>query len=470
MNPLLLLALLALPAAAADIDEAYVRESRERLKALVRLDTSNPPGNEILAARYLKAELAREGIPSEIFTSSPTRSSLIARLKGSGAKRPIVLMCHTDVVPASAKDWTVPPFAAVEKDGYLYGRGCADIKSMCAVEASLLIWLKRAKTALSRDVVFFAEADEETGNRERHIDWLMREHAAELDAEFGVNEGGNTLWTSAGPGEIRVQAAEKEYMDLTLTARGAAGHSSVPRADNAVAALARAVARLSEHRFPARLTGVVRDFLAAQSEGASPEMRAALEAVLCAAPGAALDAAADRLAALDPEFGAMLRDTIAPTMLSAGYKSNVIPAQAKATLNARLLPGRRPEDFVAEVRAVVADPAVEASFDPPMRAAVAPMPSDTELFRAIAAAAGELAPGARVLPFMAAWTTDSQDLRARGTIVYGVDPPVTAADGERIHGADERLDLSALDWYARFLREVVLKVAAAPEGAAQKAK
>jgi acetylornithine deacetylase/succinyl-diaminopimelate desuccinylase-like protein len=461
MNLLLILALAAVTQVrAADVDEAYRTESRERLKAMVRLDTSNPPGNEIIVAEYLKKELTAEGIPSEIFTSSPTRSSLVARLKGSGAKKPIVLMCHTDVVPAQAKEWSVPPFEGIEKDGYLYGRGTADIKSMCAVESSLLIWLKRTKTRLSRDVIFFAEADEETGNRERHIDWLMKNHPEALEAEFGVNEGGNTIWSPEGPVEIRVQAAEKEYMDLTLVAHGQAGHASVPRPDNAVAALARAVAKLADFHFPAQVNAVVRDFLAIQEKSAPADVQAVIREVLGAKPGPELDEAVQRLAVLNPEFGAMLRDTVTPTILSAGYKANVIPAEAQATCNARLMPGRKAEDLVAEVNAVIADPTVEVRYDPPTRAPVGTMPTDTEFYRAVQAVAKDLAPKAPVMPFMAAWTTDSQDLRGHGVIMYGIDPPVTEEDGDRIHGIDERLDLAALDWYGKFLREIVLKVAA----------
>ncbi|MBI3553843.1 MAG: M20/M25/M40 family metallo-hydrolase [Elusimicrobia bacterium] len=473
MSPLLALALAAAGVAAAapaDPEAAYFAESRERLKALVRLDTSNPPGNEIIAADYLKTELAKDGIASEIFTSSPTRSSLVARLKGSGAMRPIVLMCHTDVVPAAAKDWSQPPFAASEKDGYIYGRGTADIKSMCAVEASLLVWLKRTKTALARDVIFFAEADEETGNRQRHIDWLMKEHAEAVAAEFGVNEGGNTLWSDDGPYEIRIQAAEKEYMDLTLVAHGQAGHASVPRSDNAVTALARAVTRLSMHHFPAQVNAVARGFLETQAKSAKGELKSAIEMALSAKPGPILDMAADRLAGINPEFAAMLRNTVTPTILAAGYKANVIPGEAQATCNARLMPGVRAEDLIAEVKEAIADPSIEVRYDPPTREPVGTMPADTEFYRAVQSAASELAPKARVMPFMAAWTTDSQDLRGRGTIMYGIDPPVTEEDGNRIHGVDERLSAAALDWYARFLREIVLKVAAGPAAASQKAR
>ncbi len=450
-------------AVAAGSGESYTEQTRRLLKALVRLDTSNPPGNEILAARYLQSELAKDGIASQIYTSTGTRASLIARLKGDGSRRPIVLMCHTDVVPADRSEWDTDPFEPVEKDGYLYGRGTADIKSMCAVEAAILSRLKRERFRLSRDLIFFAEADEETGNKERHIDWLMKRHGDLFaGAELGINEGGNTVWQGGKPAEIRVQAAEKEYMDLDVIARGQAGHASVPRSDNAVAALARAVTRLVEHRSKAEVNGVVRGFLTRQMETAEPQLKAAIDDVLKATPGPDLDRSADRLFDLNPEFGAMLRDTVTPTILKAGYKSNVIPAEAQATFNARLMPGRSAQDLVAELRSVIDDPNVEIRYDPPTRAPVPPMSTDTPLYAAAVAEARELAPDAPVMPFMAAWTTDSQDLRARGITVYGIDPPLTEEDGERVHGKNERLDLTALDWYARYLRGIVERAAGEP--------
>lgn len=452
--------LLFLCAAAWADDAALLSETREHFKALVRLDTSNPPGNELSAARYLKEVLDKEGIPATIFVSSGTRASLVARLKGSGRRRPFVLMCHTDVVPAEPAEWSVPPFSAIEKDGYLYGRGTADVKCLCAAELAAMVWLKRSKTKLDRDVIFFAEADEESGEAERHLDWFMREHAGEVSAEYAINEGGDILLEEGRVSEVRVQAAEKEYLDFWLVARGSSGHASVPRPDNPVAALSRAVAKLASHRFAARLETVVRDFLKTQAETAQGPLKAALEEVLAASEGPALDQAAERLSALSPEFAAMLRDTLSPTVLKAGYKPNVVPAEAKAVFNARLLPGRAAADFIAEVRAVIDDPAIEVGYEPPPLPPRSAMPTDTPLYKAIQEAARERAPEARVMPYMTAWTTDSGYLRARGTVTYGFTPPFTAEDGARMHGKDERIELKWFDWFVLFLRDVTVKTAA----------
>ncbi|MBI2069686.1 MAG: M20/M25/M40 family metallo-hydrolase [Elusimicrobia bacterium] len=437
------------------------RQSREFLGALIRLDTSNPPGNEIIAANYLKNHLDQAGIESRIYTSTGTRSSLIARLKSSGAKRPLVLMCHSDVVPADPKEWSTPPFEAVEKGGYLYGRGAADIKSMCAVELAILLHLHREKIPLQRDVIFFAQADEENGGGDRHIEWLLKNHwDAFGNAEFAVNEGGETAWNGRRVTEVRVQAAEKEYLDIKFEARGESGHSSIPREGNPVVSVARAVARLGDYKAPARLLDIVRQFLSRQAELTQDrDLRKIIEAVLKAKPGPELDEAADRLAVLKPDFAAMLRDTLVPTILQAGYKPNVVPASAQAVLNARLLPGRSVEAFIQELVPALEDPVIEINYEASKSREAGPMPTDTELYRSAQSAAKKVLPGAAVMPFMSAWTTDSQDLRARGVIVYGIDPPLSADDAERVHGKDERINLEALDLYAKYLLEIVLQVA-----------
>ena len=190
-------------------------------------------------------------------------------------------------------------------------------------------------------------------------------------------------------------------------------------------------------------------------ETSPPAVAAAIKAVLAATEGPKRDEAGTALARVAPEFGAMLHDTVTPTILKAGYKSNVIPADATATFNSRILPGRKAADLIADIKRIVDDPKIEFAFEPPTRAPVGVMPIDTDLYRAAVASA----PGVRVLPYMAAWTTDSQDLRALGTIMYGIDPPMTADDLRRVHGEDERLPLAALDWYAIYLRDIVVKTA-----------
>ncbi|MBI2362344.1 MAG: M20/M25/M40 family metallo-hydrolase [Elusimicrobia bacterium] len=451
----------ALPARAEDGAARMRAETRKLLADLVAFDTSNPPGGELPAALYLKDRLAAGGAAAAVYASTGARASLIARVKGSGRKRPLLLMCHTDVVPADAKGWTTPPFVPTEKEGYLYGRGTEDIKSMCAAQAAVRLRLARERTRLERDVVCFAEADEETGAAVRHIDWLVKNHGAELDAEYAVNEGGNTLWEGGRPSELLIQAAEKEYIDVHLTARGSAGHASVPRTDNAVLALAEGLRRLGALRWPAELNAVVRASFEYKAASAEEPLKAALGQVLSARPGPALDEAAARLSSVSPELGAMLSDTLTPTVVSGGYKSNVIPAEAKATLNGRMLPGHGADAFIGRIRTVLAGLPIAVDYEFSGRAAVPPMPVDNEFVAAARRQAERLSPGIRVSPFMAVATTDAQDLRARGTLVYGIEPPFPPGDRARMHGDDERILLAALDWHVEHLWALVEDVAGA---------
>ncbi|MBI5625495.1 MAG: M20/M25/M40 family metallo-hydrolase [Elusimicrobia bacterium] len=449
--------LLAAGLAGAAEPASLCPEAREHLKALVAVDTSNPPGREAKAAAYLKARLDREGVPAEVVAFGEGRASLIATLRGTGKAKPLLLVCHTDVVPAEASEWATPPFEPVEKDGRLYGRGAADNKGMCAAMLSVLIHLKRAPARRERDVIFLAHGDEESGGNQRHLDWLLERRGEELAAEFGLMEGGNTVWKDGKVAEVRVQVAEKAYLDVTLTARGSGGHASIPREDNAVARLARAVTRIFEHRSPPVVSPLVREFLTRQEALADDETRAALRAVLQAGPEE-LDPAVDALEAVNSDFAAMLRDTITPTMIQGGYKSNVVPTRAEAVMNARLLPGSSPTRFLSLISAVAGDPSVAVSATV-VPESPGPMPVDTGLYRALAEEAGVAAPGAPVMPFMAAWTTDAASLRRKGMVVYGVDLPLSDEDGGRVHGKNERVSLAAFDWYVRFLNSVVRRVA-----------
>lgn len=435
-------------------DAAYA-ELKEHLKALVRLDTSNPPGNELPAARYLEETLAQDGIPSEIFVSTGTRASLVARLKGNGAKRALILTCHTDVVPVDRSRWTVDPFAAVERDGYIFGRGAADIKGLCAAELMVLKLLKRAGTPLERDVVFFAQADEEVGGSERHLTWLVREHGDALDAEFGINEGGHTLWRDGRLAAIHLQAAEKQYLDVTLIARGSSGHSSVPRADNPVHAIGRALAKLSAWEPTLERHPVALRFLQATAPPGGERAR-----LVGRLSGRGWEKAARALEKLDPEAGALFHDTVAATVVHGGFKANVVPGEARATVNCRLMPGRDPRAFVRDLAAVIREPSIELQFDADALPPIPSMPLDTPLYAAIRESLKELAPGATMAPFMSAWSTDAQSLRARGTIVYGLDPPMTPEDADRAHGDDERIGIAAMNAYLRLLHSVTLNLAA----------
>lgn len=454
---LTLAALLTVPAAAAEPDWAALGRDAARVTAeLIRLDTSNPPGNEVLAAEYLKAALAAEGVDGVVLTSTGTRSSYLARLKGDGTARPLLHICHTDVVPADRAGWTVDPFAAVEKDGLLYGRGAADIKSMCGAQLVVLRELKRRGVRLKRDVLFLAQADEESGEPDRHAVWLTAAHWDKLDAEYAVNEGGFSLWKDGRIARVDLQCAEKRYVDLKLVARGTPGHASIPNAANPVHALARAVARLSEWAPPYAVSELSAATVRAQAQGGP----AALKAAAAGLTGKDAKAAA-QVAKLSPELGALLRDTCAATVLKAGYKSNVVPGEAEADVNCRLLPGRDLNEFLGEVRAVLAEPSVTVKYMGPPLDAIPAMPFDGPFVAALRTAAAEAAPGAPVTPFLSPWSTDAEVFRSRGVKVYGLDPPLRLEDKERAHGDDERIPVASFEPYTRLLYRLTVLLAAA---------
>lgn len=457
MRALALAALLAGPAAAADPDWAALGRDAAKVAAdLIRLDTSNPPGNEVLAAEYLRNTLKEDGIEGVLLTSTGTRTSFVARLKGDGSARPLIHICHTDVVPADRAGWSVDPFAAVEKDGLLYGRGAADIKSMCGAQLVVLRELKRRGVALKRDVIFLAQADEESGEADRHAVWLAAHHWAELDAEYGVNEGGFTLWKDGRIARLDLQCAEKRYVDLKLVARGTPGHASIPNASNPVHALARAVARLSAWAPPFQPSELAVATVRAQAAAGPGDLKAAAAGLT----GKEAQAAAAKVAKLSPELGALLRDTCAATVLKAGYKSNVVPADAEADVNCRLLPGRDLNVFLEELRAVLAEPSVSVKYLGPPLDAIPAMPFDGPFVAALTAAAAEAAPGAPVTPFLSPWSTDAEVYRARGVKVYGIDPPLRPEDKDRAHGNDERIPSASFAPYTRLLYLLTLKLAA----------
>jgi acetylornithine deacetylase/succinyl-diaminopimelate desuccinylase-like protein len=454
---LALAALLGSPAAAEPDWAALGRDAARVTADLIRLDTSNPPGNEVIAAEYLKAALSAEGIDGVLLTSTGTRTSYLARLEGDGTARPLLHICHTDVVPADRAGWTVDPFAAVEKDGLLYGRGAADIKSMCGAQLVVLRELKRRGVRLKRDVLFLAQADEESGEPDRHAVWLTAAHWDKLDAEYAVNEGGFSLWKDGRIARLDLQCAEKRYVDLKLVAKGVPGHASIPNPNNPVHALARAVARLSEWAPPFEPSELGAATVRAQVEGGPEPLKAAAAALT----GKDAKKAAAQVAQLSPELGALLRDTCAATVLKAGYKSNVVPGEAEADVNCRLLPGRDLKAFLGEVRAVLAEPSVTLKYQGPPLDAIPAMPFDGPFVAALRTAAAEAAPGAPLTPFLSPWSTDAEVFRSRGVKVYGLDPPLRLEDKERAHGNDERIPLASFEPYTRLLYRLTVLLAAA---------
>ncbi len=435
---------------------AATQRAKSLLIDLIRVDTVNPPGNETAACRVLGKALDREGIPYEVFESTPGRGSLVARLKGTGAKRPLILMAHLDVVGVERDRWTVDPFAAVEKDGAVYGRGAVDDKGWAAAAFVAMAELKKLKAPLSRDVILVAEADEESGGTQG-LRWLLERYPGKLDAEFALNEGGSTRLEDGRVKLLAVQTAEKSYVDLKLTARGPSGHSGAPPPGQAIFALARALARLESNRPAPKLSPATGPYLRALADSGSPEMRAAVDDLFAAEPGRREKGA--RYFDTTPRLAALIRDTAAPTILGGGLRANVIPSEAWANINVRLLPDTTLDEMLRRLRAAIDDPAIELSVTRAPDARSPIMPDSGALYDALAAAVKDLSPGATVTPYMSAGATDSLFLRSRGVLVYGLKFPLTEQDEARMHGHDERLPVESLSYGVRLLYETVLRVA-----------
>lgn len=425
--------------------EAMSREATDLLCRYIAIDTSNPPGNECAGAEFLASVLKDNGIASETHASEPERANLAARLHGDGSKRPLVLLNHIDVVPAERDFWQVDPFAALVKDGIIWGRGALDMKSMGVMELMTLLILKRQGLRLQRDILFLACADEEQGGI-RGIDWLDANHPKLFDAEYVINEGGygSTEMFGLRRPIFSCSIGEKGPLWLRLVAHGAPGHGSVPHADNCLERLVRALYNVQSWRRPVKLL---------------PEVRAMLERLREAglAGEETSEAALARLAEGNPLLAALLTDTVSTTMCNAGVKANVIPSVAEATLDCRLLPGHDPATFIEQVRSVIGDPQVE--IEQVMESHTPISPAETELFRTIEAVTLEVVPDAIVVPSIATGFTDSRAFRRRGVTAYGFVPCLLEpAELATIHGNDERIPVEKLATGVRMLYEIVRRI------------
>lgn len=429
--------------------------ARRYLVDLIRLDTTNPPGNETRVAQYLKEVCDAEGISGEMLGGDPARLNFVARLKGSGKLRPLLLMAHSDVVPADRSQWTVDPFSAEIRDGFVYGRGAQDDKSLVASELAVIVELKRRALKLDRDVILLSEADEEAGST--GIQWMIANAWDRISAEFALNEGGHAITTLSGQPIYEVQTTEKIPTRVILVARGTAGHGSLPREDNPVVHLARAITRLSEADQPVRLNTTTRRYLheiakLTEYQWLEPFL-ARLENPRTAA------AAAKQIRARDLELDAMLRTTVSPTMLSAGAKVNVIPNTAEAQIDVRRLPDETRAEVLERLRHMVHDDAVDVRLAPGQEMpATEPSGLSTPLYSAMQQIFSKTAGGAVAIPYMVRGATDGSFLREKGMDVYGV-PLFLREDKEsRAHGNNERIGVKTLGAGAGLLMEIVLAV------------
>ena len=436
-------------------------ETLQHFQALLRFDTSNPPGNEKLAADYLKQVLDREGIPAQIFALEPARPNLVARLKSSGRRQPILLMGHTDVVTVDPAKWTFPPFSATRDGGYVYGRGSLDDRPHLVAGLMTMLLLKRRNVPLDRDVVFLAEAGEE-GTTRVGIDFMAREHYQDISAEYCLAEGGETPRVGARVKYAGIETVEKIPMPLELTAHGTSGHGSIPLQDNPVVRLARAVSALGAWRTPIRLNDTTREYFKRLADISSGDDAARYRAVL--EPGSAAAEAADKyFLQREPRLASMLRTSVTPTILNGGYRFNVIPSEAKATIDVRMVPDENPGAFIEAARKVINDAAVDVKISNAIdqRTVGGTTRIDSEAFKAIEAAVTKHYQTVS-LPVMQTGATDMSVVRAKGAQCYGINAAVDSEDGPKgfgPHSDQERILESELHRFVRFQWDIVTALA-----------
>jgi acetylornithine deacetylase/succinyl-diaminopimelate desuccinylase-like protein len=432
-------------------------EILERYRALVQIDST--AGRETLVVDYLQRTLEAEGIPTKTFSLDPARANLVARIKGNGSKRPLLILAHTDVVGVDREKWPVDPFGAVMKDGYIWGRGSKDDKPVLAANLIAMLMLKRLAVPLDRDVIFLAESGEEADTTGVGINFMVREHFEEIDAEFAMTEGGGATVEGTRVTRVSIGTAEKLPVRARLVATGTAGHGSVPRLDNALIHLGAAVDKVGRWETPMRLNDTTRAYFEKLATVSTPERAAIYKALLD--PKTAAGAQTFLREHSQAEYS-MLRTSVVPTVLKAGVGVNVIPSEAEATLDVRALPGEDVERFYAEMAKVIGDPAVKIVPIPPSRPPSPASRIDTEMYGVMERVAKTVYPDAIVLPSMSTGASDQAQLRAKGIQSYGIGPAATEADAINYpaHGDVERLAESSLYPFVEYVWRVVTELAA----------
>lgn len=436
-------------------------EAANLLSGLIKIDTTNPPGNEIAAAKFLAKDLEKDGFECELFESAPGRGSVVARLKGSGKGPSLLLLSHLDVVAANPKEWSVPPFSGKIKDGCVWGRGALDMKGMTAVEAMTLKLLKRNGVKLKGDVVLAATADEEKGG-EMGAGWLVRTHLEKVKADYVINEGGGMAIPVGDTPVYTIQTAEKGINWFKVKAKGRPGHGSIPgAADNAIMRMGKVVERLGNHRSKMVLVPTMRQLLTEISKE-SEVLKKAVSALLrdLSVGDQILDLLATTDKMMAEELRAQLRMTVTPTMIHGGMKENIIPSECEAVFDCRMLPGQTPESAMTEIKSLLKDiPLEKLEFETIQANEPSESPADTSLYDLIVKVTKEFEPKCIVAPILLTGGTDSRFFRKLGSPAYGFHP--VQADipyGEMlktIHGIDERISTANLVFGTSVLYNVV---------------
>jgi acetylornithine deacetylase/succinyl-diaminopimelate desuccinylase-like protein len=443
------------------ISDEHLRQysdlAEDWMQQYLRVDTTNPPGNEMRGAEFFKKILDDEGIESRVFEIVPGRGDLWARIPHTTAdsKRPIILLNHMDVVTSDASHWKVPPFSGELRDGYIWGRGAQDMKDEGLAQLVVMVMLKREKVALDRDVIFLAVADEEAEGQ--GTDWFTKNQRDLLgNAEFLINEGGENLLENGKVKYVGVDVGEKTSYWLHVVAHGRPGHGSRPNPDSAPNRLVHALNKILAYKTPLRVLPVVDEFLRDMAPYEPPERALYYRNVKKAIEDKRFQQEVER----DESLNFLLRDTISLTMLGGSGQTNVIPPEAWANLDLRILPGGDPKAVVEALRRVVNDPDVTIEPIEPEFKVANYSGTDNALFAAIREASAKYFPGAPVVPHITSGYTENQRYRPLGIVAYGFNPyTATEEEGNTEHGNDERIRVEEVRRGPRVLFDVVVKVA-----------
>jgi len=428
--------------------------AREIYKELVEINTVTPTGDTFQAAEAMAARLRAAGYSDgdlQVFNPAPRKGNLVARLHGTGARKPILLMAHLDVVEARREDWSVDPFKLLEKDGYFYARGSGDDKFMAATFVSNMIRYKQEGYRPDRDIILLMETDEEIGDKDAvGIQWMIKNHRDLIDAEFALNEGGRVGLKNGKPLRNDLQTSEKVFVNYSFEVKNSGGHSSLPTRDNAIYHLAEGLARLSKYDFPVALNETTRAWLELAAPLEDPQIGAAMNSVASGRPD---PAALARLSAM-PAYNAQLRTTCVATMLEGGHAFNALPQRAQANINCRVLPGEPIEDVQKTLVRVVDDNQISVTptlIDPSSK----PSPLNPEIVQAVERVTAKFWPGIPVIPTMSAGATDGLFLRNAGIPTYGTSGLAGDIDDVRSHGRDERILVKSFNDGQEYLYQLV---------------
>ena len=434
-------------------------EAIQHLVELVQINTTNPPGDESLVVDYLQTELVAEGIDSDVYSLDESRANLVARIAGNGSKRPILIMGHTDVVGVQPDKWYADPFSGNRADGFVYGRGTLDDKDNVAAALMVMKLLKRYGVELDRDIIFLAESGEE-GTPEVGINFMVEKHFDVIDAEYALAEGGQSVIRDDKVSTVGIETTEKMPRRVSLIARGKPGHGSVPTLQNAVTILANAIAKAGAWETEVRLNETTRTYFRRLAEISAPEDA---WRYLNVENEDEIDAIQQHFLETFPYHYSLSRTSVVPTVIDAGFRRNVIPSEARAIIDIRMLPDENVEEFHEKLAAVIDDPRVEIVPEHIYRPAAPPSKIDNEMFQVLENVALRMYPDATVLPIMSTGATDMAQVRAKGMQAYGIGPARSIEEinsGYGAHGDNERIAEEAFVELVKYLWNVVIEMSA----------